>query len=85
MTKIRAAIVGYGNLGKSVEKLIAKEPDMELVGIFSRRDTLDTATPVFTIDTSAVGLPIRVLSSGVVPYHVFPRGPLGISVANPSG
>lgn len=49
MTKIRTAIVGYGNLGRSVEKLIAKQPDMELVGIFSRRDTLDTDTPVFNV------------------------------------
>lgn len=49
MTKIRAAIVGYGNLGKSVEKLITPQPDMELVGIFSRRDTLDTDTPVFNV------------------------------------
>ena len=49
MTKIRAAIVGYGNLGKSVEKLIMQQPDMDLVGIFSRRDTLDTDTPVFNV------------------------------------
>lgn len=49
MTKIRTAIVGYGNLGKSVEKLIAKQPDMELVGIFSRRETLETNTPVFNV------------------------------------
>lgn len=39
---IRSAIIGYGNLGKSVEKVIADQPDMELVGIFSRRDSLDT-------------------------------------------
>ncbi|MFC0248035.1 diaminopimelate dehydrogenase [Citricoccus parietis] len=44
---IRAAIVGYGNLGKSVEKLIRAQPDMDLVGIFSRRSELDTDTPVF--------------------------------------
>src|SRR5699024_5455844 len=44
-----AAIVGYGNLGKSVEKLITQQPDMELAGIFSRRDTLDTETPVFNV------------------------------------
>ncbi|NUL46791.1 diaminopimelate dehydrogenase [Cellulosimicrobium funkei] len=46
-TPIRAAIVGYGNLGRSVEKLIRTQPDMELVGIFSRRAELDTDTPVF--------------------------------------
>lgn len=43
---IRTAIIGYGNLGKSVEKVIAAQPDMELVGIFSRRDTLDTTARV---------------------------------------
>lgn len=45
--RIRAAIAGYGNLGKSVEKLVKLQPDMELVGIFSRRSSLDTETPVF--------------------------------------
>ena len=39
---IRTAIIGYGNLGRSVEQVIAAQPDMELVGVFSRRDSLDT-------------------------------------------
>lgn len=47
MSTIRAAIVGYGNLGKSVEKLVALHPDMELVGIFSRRASLDVHVPVW--------------------------------------
>lgn len=51
MNKIRAAIVGYGNLGRSVEKLLAMQPDMELAGIFSRRDGLDTQAPVWAVDT----------------------------------
>ena len=34
---IRAGIVGYGNLGRSAEKLVKLQPDMELVGIFSHR------------------------------------------------
>lgn len=50
MSNIRAAIVGYGNLGKSVEKIIAMQPDMELVGIFSRRAELDTEAPVFPVE-----------------------------------
>nr|WP_159554962.1 diaminopimelate dehydrogenase [Citricoccus sp. K5] len=50
---IRAAIVGYGNLGKSVEKLIRAQPDMGLVGIFSRRSELDTDTPVFPAASAA--------------------------------
>lgn len=53
MSNIRAAIVGYGNLGKSVEKIIAMQPDMELTGIFSRRAELDTDSPVFPIDKIA--------------------------------
>lgn len=44
--KIRVGIVGYGNLGKGVEKAIRLNEDMELVGIFSRRDP-STITPVF--------------------------------------
>lgn len=43
---IRTAIIGYGNLGRSVEKVVADQPDMELVGIFSRRDSLDTTARV---------------------------------------
>lgn len=52
-TTIRAAIVGYGNLGRSVERLVRAQPDMELVGIFSRRAGLDTDTPVFPADSAA--------------------------------
>lgn len=37
MEKIRVGIVGYGNLGRGVEKGIKQNPDMELVGIFTRR------------------------------------------------
>lgn len=36
--KIRVAIAGYGNLGKGIESQISKNPDMELVCIFTRRD-----------------------------------------------
>ena len=35
--KLKLAIVGYGNLGKSLEKEIAKQRDLELVAIYSRR------------------------------------------------
>ncbi|WP_025783251.1 diaminopimelate dehydrogenase [Sporosarcina sp. D27] len=37
-SKIRIGIAGYGNLGKGVEFAISQQPDMELVGIFTRRD-----------------------------------------------
>ena len=36
--KIRIGIAGYGNLGKGVEAAVARTPDMELVGVFTRRD-----------------------------------------------
>ena len=34
---IRIGIYGYGNLGKGVERAIRQNPDMELVGVFTRR------------------------------------------------
>lgn len=36
--KIRVAIAGYGNLGKGIESQLDKNPDMELICIFTRRD-----------------------------------------------
>lgn len=36
--KIRVAISGYGNLGKGIESELSKNPDMELVCIFTRRN-----------------------------------------------
>lgn len=38
MKKIRIGIVGYGNIGKGVELAIGQNSDMELVGVFTRRD-----------------------------------------------
>ena len=38
MTKIRIGIVGYGNVGKGVEKAVAAADDLELKAIFSQRD-----------------------------------------------
>jgi diaminopimelate dehydrogenase len=35
---IRIGIAGYGNLGRGVEAAVALNPDMTLVGIFTRRD-----------------------------------------------
>ena len=45
-------IVGYGNLGRGVEANLKNAPDMNLVGIFSRRnpDTLDTETKAYHMD-----------------------------------
>lgn len=38
MDKIRIGIVGYGNIGRGVELAIARNEDMELKAVFTRRD-----------------------------------------------
>ena len=38
MEKIKIGILGYGNLGRGVELSVSQNPDMELVGVFTRRD-----------------------------------------------
>ncbi|MFO8110020.1 MAG: diaminopimelate dehydrogenase [Thermoplasmata archaeon] len=38
---IRIGIVGYGNLGRGVRSALEQNEDMELVGIFTRRDPKD--------------------------------------------
>lgn len=47
MGKIRVGIAGYGNLGKGVELAICQNDDMELAGVFTRRDpeNVKLATP----------------------------------------
>lgn len=54
MEKIRIGITGYGNLGKGVEYALENIDDMELVGIFSRRNpeqvTPRTEVPVFSME-----------------------------------
>jgi diaminopimelate dehydrogenase len=51
---IRIGILGYGNLGKGVEKALTKSDDMELAGIFSRRDPKSVKTnsgaPVYSLE-----------------------------------
>ena len=52
--KIKIGIAGYGNLGKGVEAAIRQNPDMELFGIFTRRDPSSvktvTGAKVFNLD-----------------------------------
>lgn len=36
--RTRIGILGYGNLGRGVEQAVRHCPDMELVGVFTRRD-----------------------------------------------
>ncbi len=46
--KIRVGIVGYGNIGKAVEKICAKDNECEIVGIFSRREKSALSSPFGT-------------------------------------
>ena len=43
----RIAILGYGNLGRGVELALTQNDDMELAGVFTRRDpaTVSPALP----------------------------------------
>src|SRR5690606_38493353 len=57
-TPIRIGIAGYGNLGRGVETALARNPDMKLVGVFSRRDPSaialrDPAVPVHALARAA--------------------------------
>lgn len=54
-TPIRVAIAGYGNLGRGAQAAITHSPDMQLVGVFSRRDPasvtlIDDSVPVYAMD-----------------------------------
>ena len=44
MTAHRLGIVGYGNLGRGVELAASLQEDMELVGVFTRRDPASVST-----------------------------------------
>lgn len=54
MGKIRIGIVGYGNIGKGVELGIGQNKDMELVGVFTRRDPST----------------VKLQTAGVKAYHI---------------
>ena len=51
---MKIAIVGYGNLGRGVEAALTAAPDMQAVGIFTRRDPKDVQSaygvPVYHMD-----------------------------------
>lgn len=42
--KIKIAVLGYGNLGRGVELAVRQNDDMELFGVFSRRNPSDVKT-----------------------------------------
>src|SRR5690625_7680337 len=50
--RITFGIVGYGNLGKGVALAATQNPDMELVGIFTRRlaNSLQADFPVYPLE-----------------------------------
>lgn len=54
MSKIRIAIMGYGNLGHGIECAIRQNEDMELVAVFTRREPSSVKTvsgvPVYGAD-----------------------------------
>ncbi len=54
---MRVGIVGYGNLGKGVESAVLHSEDMELVGVFTRRDpsTLKVVSkaPVYSLSDAS--------------------------------
>ena len=69
--KIRVGILGYGNLGRGVEAAMPYNPDMELVGVFTRRppETVKTLTdvPVYHADAllkQKVQLDVLILCGG---------------------
>ncbi|MCQ2977179.1 MAG: diaminopimelate dehydrogenase [archaeon] len=51
---IKIGILGYGNLGRGVESAVTLSDDMEIAGVFTRREpeTVETQTdvPVFKVD-----------------------------------
>ena len=51
--RIKIGILGYGNLGRGVEAAIAQNADMELVGVFTRRDPAS----------------VKIATAGVSVYH----------------
>ena len=54
-TPIRVGVLGFGNLGRGVLAALTQNPDMELIGLFTRRDPANLAglpegTPAYSVD-----------------------------------
>lgn len=71
MGKIRIGILGYGNLGRGVEMTVASNDDMELTGIFTRRDpaTVQAASdtpvrPASDLDAGTGDIDVLILCGG---------------------
>lgn len=52
--KINIGIVGYGNVGKGVEKLVEKNDDINVVGIFTRRNPRDLKSKYKSLHISEI-------------------------------
>lgn len=70
MTNIRVGIVGYGNLGRGVERALALSPDMHTVGVFSRRNRNEVETlgaeafPIADLDSLRDDIDVLILCGG---------------------
>jgi diaminopimelate dehydrogenase len=65
---IKVAIVGYGNLGRGVERALKQNADMELVGVFTRRNP----ETVQTDGAPAFGLSAFCFNARSTPRPKFP-------------
>ncbi len=54
MDKIRVGILGYGNLGRGVEIAVNNASDMELMGVFTRRDGVATVSGIKSINVKNI-------------------------------
>ncbi len=76
MKKIRAAIIGYGNIGKNVLKALQEAPDFEVVGVVRRSSSLthqaqelkdilvvESITQLEQVDVAILSLPSRSIQA----------------------
>ena len=68
---MKIGIYGYGNLGRGVEAALRQNPDMEIVGVFTRRDpaTVKTVTgiPVYSaafVEDYATEIDVMIICGG---------------------
>ena len=68
---MKIGIYGYGNLGRGVEAALRQNPDMEIVGVFTRRDpaSVNTVTgiPVYSaslVEDFATEIDVMIICDG---------------------
>ena len=68
---MKIGIYGYGNLGRGVEAALRQNPDMEIVGVFTRRDpaSVNTVTgiPVYSaslVEDFATEIDVMIICGG---------------------